>query len=126
MAARLAETEGVGLSLVAHAQLVQQWWVNESHTHSMVSAELSKVEQELDHMHSEWTRLTKENEKIALQLEENGNHGNLVHQLLPYIQLKNIKNCSRKWVWLKHSMKFRRRSYFSSGDPLLLIIGLAK
>ena len=85
MVARLAETEGVGLSLVAHAQHVQQCWVNESHTHFMVSAELSKLKQEVDHMYKEWTRLTKENERMALQLEENGNHGNVVYQLSPYM-----------------------------------------
>lgn len=82
MAVRLEEAERVGLSVVAHAQHVQQCWVNDSHTHFMICAELSKVEKELDHMHTEWTRLAKDNEKMALKLEENGNHGNVMYLLL--------------------------------------------
>lgn len=78
MVVRLAESERVGISLAAHAQHVQQCWVNDSHTHFMMCAELKKLEKELDHMHSEWTRLTKENEKVALKLEENGNHGDVM------------------------------------------------
>ena len=77
MAVRLAESERVGLSLVAHSQHVQQCWVNGSHTHFMISAELNKLEKELDHMHTEWVRLAKENEKLALKLEENGNHNDV-------------------------------------------------
>lgn len=79
MGVRLAESERVGLLLVAHVQHVQQCWVNGSHTHSMIYAELDKLEKELDHMHTEWARLTKENEKLALQLEETGNYGDIVY-----------------------------------------------
>ena len=79
MAVRLAESERVGLSLVAHVQHVQQCWVNGSHTHFMMSAELNKLEKELDHVHTEWVRLAKENEKLSLKLEENGNHGDVMY-----------------------------------------------
>ena len=75
MANRLAESERVGLTLVAHAQHVQQRWADDSHTHFMLCAELGKLEKELDHMHNEWEGLTKENEQLALKLKENGNHG---------------------------------------------------
>ena len=45
----------------------------------MISAELSKLEKQLDHMHAEWVRLTKENEKLSLKLEENGNYGDVIY-----------------------------------------------
>lgn len=82
MTIRLAESERVGLSLAAHAQHIQQCWVNESHTHFMMCAEVSRLEKELDHTHNEWARLAKENEKLALKLEENGNHGDFMYLLL--------------------------------------------
>ena len=83
MAVKLAESERAGLSLFAHAQQVQQSWVNCSHTHFMISGEISKLENELDHMHSEWVRLSQDNEKLALKLEENGNHSNVVLSMYP-------------------------------------------
>ena len=123
MVDRLAESERVGLLLVAHAQHVQQCWVNGSHTHFMIHAELDKLEKELDHMHTEWAGLTKENEKMALKLEETGNYGDMILCNLKFlntfpVQLKNITTYSRKWVWFKNSLIIRRESWFSSGDPL--------
>ena len=71
-AIQLTESERVGQLLVAHAQRVQYCWVNRSHTHSMVSAEMNKLEQELDHLHKEWEGLARENEQLAIKLEETG------------------------------------------------------
>ena len=84
MAVKLAESERAGLLLVAHAQHVQQSWVNCSHTHFMIFGERSKLENELDHMHTEWARLSQDNEKLALKLEENGNHSNVMLSMYPH------------------------------------------
>jgi len=71
-AIQLAESERAGQLLAAHAQHVQYCWVNRSHTHSMVSVEMNKLEQELDHLHKEWEGLARENEQLAIKLEETG------------------------------------------------------
>ena len=83
MAVKLAESERAGFSLVAHAQHVQQSWVNCSHTHFMISGEINRLENELDHMHADWTRLSQDNEKLALKLEENGNYSDVVLSMYP-------------------------------------------
>ena len=44
----------------------------------MMCAELEKLKEELDHMHTECERVTKENENLTLKLEENGNHDNII------------------------------------------------
>ena len=38
----------------------------------MITAEMNKLEQELDHLHKEWEGLARENEQLAIKLEETG------------------------------------------------------
>jgi len=71
-AIQLAESERVGQLVATHAQHIQYCWVNGNHTHSIVSAEMNKLEQELDHLHKEWEGLARENEQLAIKLEETG------------------------------------------------------